>query len=111
MASDLHVLGEAGVPRWEMKVEEAPLSSSQRGAPTIIIIMHLCYIIILVYGWTVDKKNQRNDRDTNIKLHALTAQYSFLKALPENESLGSKVRGERERGSERLQTSSPELSK
>lgn len=45
--------------------------------------------------WT--KKNQRNDRDTNIKLHALTAQYSFPKALPENESLGSKVRGERER--------------
>ena len=59
MASDLHVLGEAGVPCWEMKVEEAPLSSSQRGAPTIIIIEHLCYIIILLYGWTVDKKKSK----------------------------------------------------
>ena len=58
MASDFHVLGEVGVPCWEMKTEEAPLSSSQRGAPTIII-MHLHYIIISLYGWTVDKKWQR----------------------------------------------------
>lgn len=47
MASHLHILGEAGVLCWETKVEEDPLSSSRRGAPTIII-MHLHYTIILL---------------------------------------------------------------